>query len=81
MARFEFQAMSLDGRRLGESVHCDTVAGIVLQCPTAMDARQIEHLCEIARVTPDYPVDICHWTGPGNDRRMAWSARLYYRSK
>ena len=88
MAHFEFQPLALDGRPTGLCVSCATVAGVILQCPVAMDARQIEHLCEVARTTPDYPVDLCHWidvkksvrhTGM-KERRMTWNARLYYRN-
>ena len=86
MAHFEFQPLALDGRPTGLCVSCATVAGVILQCPPTCDPRDIEHLCEIARATPDHSVKLSGWTGPKRtqitdewDTRMTWSARLYYR--
>ena len=79
MPHFEFQPLALDGRPTGLCVSCDTVRGVILQCPSVCDPRDIEHLCEIARTTPDHLVNLTAWTGPKYDQHLTWSARLYYR--
>ncbi|KKL48389.1 hypothetical protein LCGC14_2326010 [marine sediment metagenome] len=79
MSHFEFQPLAPDGRPTGLCVSCTTVAGVILQCPSVCDPRDIEHLCEIARAKPDHPVDLTAQTGPENARRLPWSARLHYR--
>ena len=77
---FEFQPLAPDGRPTGLCVSCDTVKGVILQCPSVCDPRDIEHLCEMARAAPDHPVDLSARTGPKWDRQRSWSARLHYRS-
>jgi len=77
--RFEFYNMTLGGMPYGEPVSCTTSTGVFLQCDPRMDATSVRHMCEVARKTPHYPCDLCAWSGPANDRRMVWTARIYWR--
>jgi len=79
MSHFDFIPLSLGGMPNGELVQVKTVTGILLQCPANIDTAQVERLVEIARETPNYPVDITHWTGEEGARTMVWNARIYYR--
>ena len=80
MAHFQIQILNSEGVPHGSIINCKTAVGVALQCPNSMDCRDIDHLCAMAFNTPDYPVDLVAWVGPENQRRITWSARMYYRS-
>lgn len=78
-AHFEFWRLGGDGSHVGEPVRVTTGRGILLQCHPKCKPSDVMYLVAIARQTPDYPVDITLWEGMGDDRILAWSARIYYR--
>ncbi len=77
---FELRKMTLGGRIYDLPIVIKTVTGVILQCPGVMTNQQIQHLCDLAQNTPDYPVDLSAWMGPPEDRRMIWNARIYWRA-
>lgn len=81
MSHFELHSMRLDGSLTGTVVKCATTTGVILNCPIVVDNRTVEHRCELARATPDYPVDIDAWLGEGEHRYLVWNARIIYREK
>ena len=78
---FEFWLLDSNGVPMGCAKRINTATGVILNCHPKCDTVQIKHLCEIARQTRDYPVDLSAWRGPEHDRYIVWSARIYYRSK
>lgn len=76
---FEFFNMDLQGNLAEDSIPIKTTTGLILNCNRACDMKQIRRLAEIARETPDYPVDISAWVGEEGDRVLVWNARIYWR--
>ncbi len=79
MGHFDFINMTLGGMPLGEIVRVSTATGIALQCPSKMDMGAVDHMTAMARANPDAPYDLSLWEGPETDRRMTWTARIYWR--
>lgn len=79
MGHFDFQLMSAGGVPLDTPIRVKTATGVMLNCPDGMDTEQVYHLCDIARQTEDYPVDLCLW----NDDKSAilWAARIHWREQ
>jgi hypothetical protein len=78
-AHFEFVLTTADGTVAEPPIKCETSLGVILLCPGDMPRKKIDHLLEIARKTPSYPVDITHFKGEGENQKLVWSARIYYR--
>lgn len=78
---FEFWVLSGDGDEIGTSQKVMTSTGVILQCDHRCSAIDIRHLCEIARKTHNYPVDIVLWEKSAGRSYVIWSARIYWRSK
>lgn len=76
---FEFWTLGNDGAPFGNPIRVRTETGLILQCHPACDTDQIRYLAEVARQTPNYPVDICAWIGNPGNKNLQWSARIYYR--
>jgi len=76
---FEFVKLNKFGEPYGDIQKINTTTGLVLNCHTKCDPKNVSHLADLARETPDYPVDISAWDGPEGGRFMVWSARIYWR--
>ena len=76
---FEFWNLNSMGDEIGTPQKVMTETGVILLCHADCHANDIRHLCEIARKTDDYPVDIVLWDGPKDMQFLAWSARIYWR--
>ena len=80
IGHFDFYSMNLEGTITSKHpTRINTTTGLVLNCHPAMKPDEVSRLAAIARNTPDYPVDLCAWTGPEGNRRMVWNARIYWR--
>lgn len=78
---FEFWVLDSEGMLKPCPQRINTETGVILSCHPKCDTQQIRHLCEIARQTRNYPVDISAWKGPKGNRVLIWSARIFYRSR
>ena len=76
-AHFEFWNLSPGGSEIGTPQKVMTSTGVILQCHLRCDPVEVRHLCEIARRTHNYPVDIALW----EEGVLIWCARIYWRSK
>lgn len=76
---FEFIKLDSAGEEIGALIFVNTVTGLLLQVHPKCKIADVKHLAEIARKTPNYPVDITAWRGPENERTLEWSARIYWR--
>lgn len=78
---FDFILTNTEGEPIAKPVRVNTATGVALQCHPAIKISKIRHLCDIARQTPGWPVDITHFEGEGMDSQLVWSARIYYRDR
>lgn len=76
---FEFWKLNIHGEEIGTPQKVITATGVILQCHPRCNPNDVRHLCEIARKTDDYPVDIALWEGSEDMRLLTWSARIYWR--
>lgn len=80
MGHFELQHTRRDGSIITkEPIRCNTETGVILNCHPKADTAQIKRLCELARETPDYPIDLSAWRETTEGKILEWSARLFYR--
>ena len=80
MPHFDFQTLNIEGEPIGKPVKVKTLEGLLILCPAAMKVSKVQHLAELAYASPDWPVDLTHFEGSGDNQRLVWSARIYYRS-
>lgn len=79
MSHFEFYETNADGepkekpQRI-EYVHAKNV--LALRFPGSL--RQLLHFIDLAAAAPGHPVDVTWWQGEGENRSLAYSARLTY---
>lgn len=78
-AHFDFALTTADGTVAEPALKCGTALGVMLLCPGDMPRKKIDHLLQLARKTPGYPVDLTHFKGEGEAQRLVWSARVWYR--
>jgi len=84
---FEFWKLTSDGDEYGESIQCRNDVAVCLQSHPQAIVVDILHLCEIARTTPGYPVDLSAWRvydvtidGETHEQKsLLWNARIYWR--
>lgn len=75
---FTFAITTADGRVVEPAIKCESLVSMMLLCPARMPREKIEHLMDLARATPGYPVDLTHFEGEGEEHRLVWSARIHY---
>lgn len=80
MGHFELLHTRRDGSITGAMpVRINTETGVILNCHPKADTAAIRRLCEVARQTPDYPVDLTAWRETSEGKVLEWSARLFWR--
>lgn len=86
---FEFWKLDANGEEIGLPQKCLTATAVVLQSHPQAVVVDILHLCDIARETTNYPVDLTAWRlyeveingGMHPQKALLWSGRIYWRSK
>lgn len=81
LGHFDFYKMDLQGNIADKPTRITTTKGVILNSHPACKPEQITRLAEIARETPNYPVDLSAWAGPEGDRYLLWNARIYWRTQ
>ena len=80
MGHYDFQLLDAEGMPYGDLIQVISIKGVLLLCPPKINVLDTEHICELARQTPDYPHDLCIWEGPDPNPYLQWSARIHYRT-
>lgn len=78
---FDFYHANKDGSIHSGPIPILTEVGVILQCHHSCNEADIRRLCEIARQTPDYPVDLTAWRETSEGKELTWSARIYWRQR
>ena len=76
---FEFFNANTDGTLHSEPFRVETEEGVIINCHPKCNVSDIRRLCEIARTTPNYPVDLSASKETAQGKQVIWTARIYWR--